>query len=431
MNRMSRRAALAALGAVPLTRSSRASFLQKPPSFEQYLADMAWSREVIDEFLDPREPNWATFDAELGYRHANTFKKDGIDGSYCIYRMEPTGERRRIHFADKPCRVNTYGDSFTHCDQVSDGETWQEYLAAHFGEPIRNYGTGGYGVYQAYRRMLREEKTAASAPFILFNIWIDDHRRSLMSCRWFHIQFFRELIDNRRDTHYFHANPWCHVRFNLNDGRLLELENSHPTPESLYLMCDPNYVVEHFRDDLYVQIEYAIAGGTPPMLEEMRRLDELMGAGGRWDSPEVVSESADRLFWRSGMKASEQIVDKALQFARDRQKKLLFLVSYRGGDVASACEAKVRLDVSFVEFLSQMEIPFVDSLQKHVEDFRDFGIPADRYVRRYYNGHYAPAGNHFFAFAIKDDLLAWLDPVPVTYRKDRPSVAEVSALLAR
>ena len=26
-------------------------------------------------------------------------------------------------FADRPCRVNTYGDSFTHCDQVSDGET--------------------------------------------------------------------------------------------------------------------------------------------------------------------------------------------------------------------------------------------------------------------------------------------------------------------
>ena len=38
------------------------------------------------------------------------------------------------------------------CYQVSDGETWQEYLAAHLDEPIRNFGMGGYGVYQACRR---------------------------------------------------------------------------------------------------------------------------------------------------------------------------------------------------------------------------------------------------------------------------------------
>jgi len=430
MTRISRRSALAALGAFPIMRPHYSNVGQKMASLEEFLSGMVWSREVIDEFLDPREPNWATFDSELGYRHSNTFKRDGIDGSYCIYRMEPTGERRRIHFADQPCRINTYGDSFTHCDQVSDGETWQEYLAAHFGEPIRNFGTGGYGVYQAYRRMLREEGTASSAPFILFNVWIDDHRRSLMSCRWFHIQFFRELILSRKDTHYFHANPWCHVRFDPDDGNLREIENSHATPESLYLMCDPDYVVEHFRNDLYVQIEYAIAGGYPPMLEAMRRLDELMRAGGRWDSPEAIAESADRLFWISGMRASERIVEKALQFARERQKKILLLVSYRGGDVADACEGRPRLDQPFVDSLRGAEIPFVDSLQKHVDDFADFRLPLSPYLRRYYNGHYSPAGNHFFAFAIKDDLLQWLEPAPVTYRKDRPSVAEVSAVLA-
>ena len=50
------------------------------------------------------------------------------------------------------CRINTYGDSFTQGSQVSDGETWQEILAAHMGEPVRNWGIGGHGVYQAYRR---------------------------------------------------------------------------------------------------------------------------------------------------------------------------------------------------------------------------------------------------------------------------------------
>ena len=31
-------------------------------------------------------------------------------------------------------------------------------MAATLGEPVRNFGVGGFSVYQAYRRMLREEE---------------------------------------------------------------------------------------------------------------------------------------------------------------------------------------------------------------------------------------------------------------------------------
>jgi hypothetical protein len=38
--------------------------------------------------------------------------------------------------------------SFTQYHQVSDGETWQEYLAAHLGEPVGDFGIGlDTGVY--------------------------------------------------------------------------------------------------------------------------------------------------------------------------------------------------------------------------------------------------------------------------------------------
>jgi hypothetical protein len=37
------------------------------------------------------------------------------------------------------------------------------------------------------------------------------------------------------------------------------------------------------------------------------------------------------------------------------------------------------------------------------------------YRRRYFIGHYSPSGNHLFAFAIKDTVVNWLDPKPVTY----------------
>jgi len=100
-----------------------------------------------------------------------------------------------------------YGDSFTQCHQVSDGETWQEILAAHFGEPIRNFGVGGYGVYQAYRRMRRIEATTDSALYVILNIFSADHVRNLT---WHAGSPARIQEGDRRprSTSCSNANPW-------------------------------------------------------------------------------------------------------------------------------------------------------------------------------------------------------------------------------
>ena len=122
---------------------------------------------------------------------------------------------------NKPCRINTYGDSFTQCHQVSDSETWQEYLAGHLGEPIRNFGMGGFGVYQAYRRMIREEQTDHGAKYLIFYIWGDDHVRSLLRCR--HAAIYPWWNDDGGRA--FHNNFWANIEMNLKTGRLEEHEN--------------------------------------------------------------------------------------------------------------------------------------------------------------------------------------------------------------
>jgi hypothetical protein len=80
------------------------------------------------------------FDSELGYVLHNSFVRWGVDESRTIEAFLANGARSRFLYAGRKPRINTYGDSFTECNQVSDGETWQEYLAGHFGEPIGNYG---------------------------------------------------------------------------------------------------------------------------------------------------------------------------------------------------------------------------------------------------------------------------------------------------
>jgi hypothetical protein len=426
---MSRRETLGAISALSLAHLSCGSSQTKSQSIEAFLGDMALTKALVDQFLDPDQPNWAMFDPELGYRHHDAVMKDGIDGSYAIYTMESTGERKRVHYANRPCRLNTYGNSFTHCDQVSDPETWQEYLAAHFAEPVRNYGSGGYGVYQAYRRMLREEATPQAASHMILNIWIDDHRRSLMASRWFHLKGFRDRI-NRNGDKYFHTNPWCHVRLDPQTGELQEYDNQHNTPESLYRLCDKDYLIETFRDDLFAHIQLVMEGGQSDKMEEMRQLSNLLELDLDWQTTESAAISAEKLFWRCGMKTSEHIVKKAQAFADKAGKKLLFLLSYRSSDIINACKGRPRLDQYFVDFLNREQVPYVDGMQKHVDDFAAFSIPPDQYVKRYWHGHYGPAGNLFFAFAIKNELLDWLDPKPVTYGAEEPSVVDIAATLA-
>src|SRR5262249_2208542 len=143
-----------------------------------------------------------------------------------------------IAYADKPCRINTYGDSFTSCEQVSDGETWQEILAAHLGEPVRNFGIGGYCVYQAYLRMKREEQRAP-ARYTILNIFDDDHYRNLL--RWQRLRFGI----NRKSTN----PPVPSVRVDPDAGTVVERPNPCPAAEALYQLCDLVTAVRIFQDD--------------------------------------------------------------------------------------------------------------------------------------------------------------------------------------
>ena len=71
----------------------------------------------------------------MGYVLGNYLPTDGLDHSATLSTVQANGARTAFMYAGKKCRINTYGDSFTQCHQVSDGETWQEYLAAHPANP--------------------------------------------------------------------------------------------------------------------------------------------------------------------------------------------------------------------------------------------------------------------------------------------------------
>jgi hypothetical protein len=392
----------------------------------EFLEASTLTREHIDRFLDAGAHNRHAFDPELGYICKNSVLKDGIDESHTIYRYGVFGERLTLNFADQPCRINTYGDSFTQCDQVSDGETWQEYLAAHLGEPIRNFGVGGHGVYQAYRRMRREESTKASAEYIVLNIYSDDHFRSIYRWRMLHLpgssQLFQKSALSETTAFLFNANPWAHVRLNPETAKFEECENSYPTPESLYYLCDSEHIYQTFKDDFDVQACLAQQGATDLNLGVLQTMADALEMPTDFSSPEATSATARSLLQTCALHSSMYIVDKARAFAAAEEKEFMVLLSYPAPDVIHACQNRRRFDQILIDYLKEEGIRFFDSLHAHVEEFKLFNCSPEEYVHRYYIGHYNPRGNHFFAFAVKDAIVEWLTPKPPTYRNQGPSL---------
>lgn len=394
-------------------------------TFEQYLRRSAVSEDVIRTFLE--ENTWAQFDSELGYILGHYMPRDGISRSATISTSQPNGQRTSFMYADRPCRINTYGNSFTQCHQVSDGETWQEYLAAHLGEPIRNFGMGGYGVYQAYRRMVREERSDHGAKYVILYIWGDDHTRSLLRCR--HASFYRSW--NHYGGKMFHNNFWAHVEMDVKTGRWVEKENLLSTRESLYKMTDSDWMYENLKDDLALQMYVFARGYTTDIdMEAVTGLAEHLGMKPAAQA-ENVRGYVRGVLDKYSLAATKYILTKARKFADENNKKLLVVLFDPGRVLPSLVEGKGRYDQEVVDFLRGSGQLYFDMNVVHVEDFKCFNLSYGEYRRRYFIGHYSPSGNHFFAFAIKNTIVDWLDPKPITYRSNEESMIDFKDYLPK
>jgi hypothetical protein len=395
-------------------------------TYEDFIRGSLLTLEEIDRFLDPDEPTWAQFDPDLGYILGNYMPRDGIGGSLTISTSQPNGARTSIIYAGRPCRINTYGNSFTHCHQVSDHETWQEVLAAHLGEPIRNFGMGGYGLYQSYRRMVRTEQGPDSADYVMLYIWGDDHHRSLLRCR--HVLTHRvwDSVGGRM----FHGNPWVHLEMDLDTGEFVEKPNLLPTPESLYKMADLDFMMDAMRDDLMLHMSAFVRGHLDTVdLGALHRLGDALGR------PPITAEGGDELVRQVNdlrddyaFSATKWIVDHAVDFAARQGKHLLIILLCPTATRQLIAEG-TRYDQVIADYLREREILTFDMNLVHLEDYKSFNLSLEQYMSRYFIGHYSPAGNHFFAFAIKDTVVDWLDPKPITYRSDEQARVDFTGYL--
>jgi hypothetical protein len=397
-------------------------------SFEEHIKTSIPTRKEIDVFLN--EMSWAQFDRDIGYILGNYMPHDGMDGSSTLSTSQSNGARTQFMYKNRPCRINTYGNSFTQCHQVSDGETWQEYLAGHLGEPVRNFGMGGLGVYQAYRRMIREEKTDLGAKHVILYIWGDDHIRSLLRCRYMLITGWNRQTNRAEGMgKMFHGNFWSNIEMNLQTGELEEKENLLSTPESLYKMTDPDWMYDTLKDDLALQMYlYRNNQISDISIRQLKILSKHLKRTANLDG-DNLRPSVANLLDKYSFEATKYILTKAKKFARANGKKLMVIIFDPYRVTRPLMQGVDRYDQEIVDFLNENKFNYIDMNLMHVEDFKSFNLGVNDYFKRYFIGHYNPAGNHFFAYSIKDRIVEWLDPKPITYENTDRRVTEFKGYL--
>jgi len=394
---------------------------------EKLLHTAAYHQIEIDRLLDPKKPSFLYFDPALGYRIKDYAFRDGMEKSFSIGSYEKHGgHRKMINYANQPCRINTYGDSYTQCAQVSDGETWQEILAAHLREPMRNYGVGGYGVYHAYLKALEIEVTDLAAEYIILNVWDDDHKRNLDAARWIRVAWMcRDLPRGTKkgeNDYPVHGFPWAHMRYDLKKGDFIELPGICEKAEDLYKLVGKDNYYATFKNDNIAHLYILTQGGEAP-IGELENIAEAFGLKVDLRNPATRTKDANKLHTIYGMRSTMYIVNKLGGWAAKNGRKLMVLLSYDVPSVMNFIEKGERWDEEFLDYLKNNNVTFVDFLPKAADEYKMFSIPVEKFIERFYIeragaqvfGHYNPYGNFWFAFALRKALVNWLNPKPPTY----------------
>ncbi|MDM8527484.1 SGNH/GDSL hydrolase family protein [Anaerolineales bacterium HSG24] len=143
-----------------------------------------------------------------------------------LYQYNGQGIRSPVIYSQTPAdnilRIALFGDSFTHCSDVSYEESWgylleQKLLAKGVQAEVLNFGVSGYGMDQAYLRWEKEGR-AYQPDIVIFGIQFENVRRNVNLIR---------TIYRRGDI------PFSKPRFMLKNGVLKPINIPTIPPEDV------------------------------------------------------------------------------------------------------------------------------------------------------------------------------------------------------
>jgi len=228
----------------------------------------------------------------------------------------------------------------------------------------------------------------------------------------------------------FHGNFWSNIEMDLATGKLEEKPNLLPTRQSLYTMTDPDWMVEHLQDDLALQMALYSRGEISDIdTASLRTLSQHLDHPLTPTEGHATRDAVAALLDAYSFAATKAILNKARAFTNQHQKKLLVILLDPYRVLRPMLQERSRYDQEIVDFLRENKFHVFDMNLVHRRDYRAYKLSPKDYMTRYFIGHYSPAGNHFFAYAIKDTVVEWLDPKPLPYRDTTQRIIDFKGYL--
>lgn len=207
------------------------------------------------------------------------------------------------------------------------------------------------------------------------------------------------------------------MKFNLDTCEFYECENEFRTREDLYKLCDLDFTYNYLKDQLWSQIVFAQNNLEDINKDMLEKVAGILKIKIDLSTAESTNDSAGKILNKLSIDCTKFILEKTKKYIQDNDKKIYVLLSYPLGDLKNILEGKERWDQEFIDYLNNSNLNYLDITEVHKREFSQFNLSPDDYIKRYYiPGHYNPSGNHFFAFSIKDSIVNWLEPKPLTYQ---------------
>lgn len=192
-------------------------------------------KSIIRKILDGKKL-YTTYDPILGWTHM-PFGSDQLSQSNSF------GIRSNREYDFNPpegkMRISTFGDSFTHGDEVTNAETFQYFMeSANPNIEVLNFGVGGYGMDQAYLRYINEGRQFKSNIVLIDFVPLDTFRS---------VNTFRPFYSKKTNL------PLSKPRFSLENNQLTLLKNPIQNLERYEkLLSDDNEIFEEMgKNDFF------------------------------------------------------------------------------------------------------------------------------------------------------------------------------------
>lgn len=181
--------------------------------------------------------NRRIFSEKLGWSYPPYFVFQDQQG--IIYRHGQFGERLTCTYYASDL-IASYGDSFTHCNEVKDTATWQTFLAHKLGKNVLNFGVAGYGPDQAVLLYGAHYNIAPKTPIVMLCIFPENINRIVNVYRNFYM--YRDPLSLTKP------------RFVISDGNVKLLENPVRSVKELDKLLEPSFVERVGVNDYWYQL---------------------------------------------------------------------------------------------------------------------------------------------------------------------------------